>query len=220
MDNKRFTIAIDGPAGAGKSTVAKRVAEELNIEYIDTGAMYRALTLKVLQNNLNPQKPEEVISLLDNTTIDFNDNHIYLDDIMVDEKIRENVINKNVSYVAAIKEVREGMVKLQQKMAERKSIIMDGRDIGTVVLPNADYKFFVTATVEERARRRYNELLEKGEKAIDLQQMINEIQRRDNIDSTREVSPLKKAEDAYLIDTTDMSIEDCVKIIISMIGGR
>lgn len=220
MKRKKYSIAVDGPAGAGKSTIARRVAEVLNIEFIDTGAMYRALTLKVLKNNIDPQNTEKVIEILENTTIDFNDNHIYLDNIMVDDEIRENKISKYVSYIAVIKEVREGMVKLQQKMAMTKSIIMDGRDIGTVVLPNADYKFFITASVEERARRRYKELVEKGEKNISLGQIISEINKRDHIDSNRKISPLIMAEDAYLIDTTDKTIEECVDIIVSMVEGR
>lgn len=220
MKRKKYSIAVDGPAGAGKSTIARRVAEVLNIEFIDTGAMYRALTLKVLKNNIDPQNTEKVIEILENTTIDFNDNHIYLDNIMVDDEIRENKISKYVSYIAVIKEVREGMVKLQQKMAMTKSIIMDGRDIGTVVLPNADYKFFITASVEERARRRYKELVEKGEKNISLGQIISEINKRDHIDSNRKISPLIIAEDAYLIDTTDKTIEECVDIIVSMVEGR
>lgn len=220
MKRKKYSIAVDGPAGSGKSTIARRVAEVLNIEFIDTGAMYRALTLKVLKNNIDPQNTEKVIEILENTTIDFNDNHIYLDNIMVDDEIRENKISKYVSYIAVIKEVREGMVKLQQKMAMTKSIIMDGRDIGTVVLPNADYKFFITASVEERARRRYKELVEKGEKNISLGQIISEINKRDHIDSNRKISPLIMAEDAYLIDTTDKTIEECVDIIVSMVEGR
>lgn len=219
MDKYIYSIAIDGPAGAGKSTIAKLVSKKLNIEYIDTGAMYRALTLKVLNNNLNPQNPVDVIEIMESTEIDFINNHIYLDGQLVDKEIRENIINKNVSYVAIIKEVREGMVKLQQQMAKTKSVVMDGRDITTVVLPNANFKFFITASVEERGRRRYKELLEKGDTSITLEQIINEIEKRDNIDSNREISPLKIAEDSYVIDTTNMTIEECVESIISIVKG-
>lgn len=219
MDKNIYSIAIDGPAGAGKSTIAKLVSKKLNIEYIDTGAMYRALTLKVLNNNLNPQNPNDVIKILKNTEIDFINNHIYLDGELVDKEIRENIINKNVSYVAIIKEVREGMVKLQQKMAKTKSVVMDGRDITTVVLPNANFKFFITASVEERGRRRYKELVEKGETAITLEQIINEIEKRDNIDSNREISPLIISDDSIVLDTTNMSIEKCVESIISIVKG-
>ena len=207
MKKNIFSIAIDGPAGAGKSTIAKKVSELLGIEYIDTGAMYRALTLKVLRNNINPRNTEAIIELLTETNIVFNDNHIYLDGFIVDKEIRENRISSNASYIAVIKEVREKMVELQQKMANTKSVIMDGRDITTVVLPNADFKFFVTATVEERGKRRYKELIEKGEKNITLDQIIEDIKRRDNI------------KDSYLLDTTDKSLDECVNIIISMVKG-
>lgn len=214
-----FSIAVDGPAGAGKSTIAKRVSQVLQIEYVDTGAMYRALTLKAIRNDINPENPKEVISLLDKTSIDFNNNHIYLDGEMVDKEIRENIINKYVSPIAIIKEVREGMVSIQQKMAKTKSVIMDGRDITTVVLPNADYKFFITASVEERSRRRYKELSEKGEKDITLELIQADIQRRDNIDSNREFAPLTLTDDSFLIDTTNKTIEECVSIIVSLVEG-
>lgn len=220
MLDKNITIAIDGPAGAGKSTIAKKVAEVLSIEYMDTGAMYRALTLKVLNLGLDPKSPNDVIEVMKNTSIDFKDNHIYLDDINVDKQIRGNIINKNVSFVAQIKEVREGMVKIQQELASTKSVIMDGRDIGTVVLPNADYKFFLTASVEERARRRYKELLEKGEKEISYEQIKKEIENRDRIDSTREVSPLIESKDSYRLDTTNKTIDECIEEIIAIVKRR
>jgi len=219
MLNRKITIAIDGPAGAGKSTIAKKVAEILSIEYIDTGAMYRAITLKVLNEGLDPKSVEEVKCVLENTSIDFKNNHIYLDSKNVDKEIRENRVSKNVSYIAKIKEVREAMVKIQQDIARTKSVIMDGRDIGTVVLPDADYKFYVVASVEERARRRYKELIEKGEIGISYEDVKKEIENRDKIDSTREISPLKKSEDAYLLDTTGKSIDECVNEIISVIKG-
>ncbi|HAE92735.1 (d)CMP kinase [Tissierella praeacuta] len=220
MLDKNITIAIDGPAGAGKSTIAKKVAEALSIEYVDTGAMYRALTLKVLRLGVDPLSENNVIDVLKNTSIDFKGNHIYLDDIQVDDKIRDSLINKNVSFVAQIKEVREGMVKIQQGLAKTKSIIMDGRDIGTVVLPNAEFKFFITASVEERASRRYKELVEKGEKGISYEQVKFDIENRDRIDSTREVAPLVECKDAYRIDTTNKTIEQSVKEVISIVKGR
>lgn len=216
---KNISIAIDGPAGSGKSTVAKIISEILKIEYIDTGAMYRALTLKVLDLKLDPKSAKDVISTFEKSSIDFNNNHIYLDGVNVDKEIRNNIINQNVSYIAIIKEVREGMVQVQQNLAKTKSVIMDGRDIGTVVLPNADYKFFITASVEERGRRRYEELIAKGEKNISLEAIQKEIENRDKIDSNREVSPLVQAEDAYLIDTTHMTIEEVVEKILSMVKG-
>ena len=217
---KNIVIAIDGPAGAGKSTIAKEVAKLLLIEYIDTGAMYRALTLKVLNHGLDPKSSNDIINIMKSTTIDFRNNHIFLDDNNVDKEIRENRINTNVSHIAAIKEIREEMVRIQQEMSKTKSVIMDGRDIGTVVLPNADFKFFITASVEERAKRRYLELSEKNEANVSLEQIKKEIENRDEIDSTRENSPLVKSEDAYLLDNTNMSVEDCVKKIISIVKER
>lgn len=182
--------------------------------------MYRALTLKVLNNGLDPKNSDQVISLLGETDIDFIDNHIYLDGEMVDEAIRQNKISQNVSYIAAIKEVREAMVKIQQNMSKSKSIIMDGRDIITVVLPNADFKIFVTASVEERSRRRYKELLEKGETNISLDLIKRDIERRDFIDSNREVAPLVKTEESILLDTTDKTIEELVNTIVSLVKRR
>ena len=219
MLNNNLSIAIDGPAGSGKSTIAKKISKILNMEYIDTGAMYRALTLKVLNLGLDPKSPEEVISTLKASSIDFRDNHIYLDGINVDKEIRSNIINKNVSYIAKIREVREGMVIAQQNLANTKSVIMDGRDIGTVVLTNAEFKFLITASVEERGRRRYKELVEKGEKNISLEGIQKEIEYRDNIDSNRDTSPLIQAKDAHLLDTTYMTVEEVVTKIISIVKG-
>lgn len=217
MDNRRLIIAVDGPAGAGKSTIAKRVAKILNIEYIDTGAMYRALTLKVIKSKVDINNIEEILKAMETTTIEFINNHIYLDGIKVDKEIRENVISTNVSYIAKIKEVRSMMIRLQRKIAESTNLIMDGRDIGTVVLPHANYKFFITASVEERARRRYIELTEGGNESITYEQVLEEIKTRDRIDSTREIAPLKKSPDAHLIDTTNKTIEESVKEVIDII---
>lgn len=219
MNNSYYSIAIDGPSASGKSTIARIVSQRLNIEYIDTGAMYRAITYKVLKNNLDPLDEQSVINMLKNTKIEFKNNSIYLDGINVDNEIRENIVSNNVSYIAKIKEVRQELVKLQQKMAKTKSVIMDGRDIGTVVLPGSDYKFFITASVEERAKRRYKELLDRGEENISLDRMINDIIKRDEIDSNREVGPLLKAKDAYLLDTTHKSIDESVEYIISIVTG-
>lgn len=215
---KKLSIAIDGPAGSGKSTLAKILAEELNFEYIDTGAMYRAFTYKVLINKINPQDEESVVGLLSSTEIDFIDNHIYLDGLKVDELIRTNKINENVSYVASYKKVRDYMVFLQKKMAERKSVVMDGRDITSVVLPHADFKFFITASVEERAKRRYLENIEKGLNTS-FNEVIEGIKKRDIIDSTRLESPLTKTDDSILIDNTNLSIEQTLKIITDLVKG-
>lgn len=220
MGTDKLIIAVDGPAGAGKSTISKKVAEILEIEYIDTGAMYRALTLKVLRNGINPKDSESILELMESTLIYFKDNQIYLDGTRVDKEIRENIINTNVSNVAKIGKVRKKMVEMQQELAKSNNLIMDGRDIGTVVLPNANFKFFITASVEERGKRRYKELIEKGEKNISYEQILAEIEKRDKIDSTREVAPLKKSFDSYEIDTTKKTVEQCVDEIINIIGGR
>lgn len=217
MRNDKYAIAIDGPAGAGKSTVAKKISKILNLEYIDTGAMYRALTLKVIRENKDPKNVLQVTEVLKDTHIEFNNNHIYLDGEIVDKDIRDNNINKNVSYIAIIKEVREKMVLLQQEMAKTKSVIMDGRDIATVVLTNAEYKFFITASTKERATRRYKELIQNGEENITLEQIIEEIEKRDNIDSNREVAPLKMSDDAILINTDNLSIDEVVSKIIDIV---
>ena len=217
MIKENISIAIDGPSGAGKSTIAKIVAERLGFEYIDTGAMYRALTLKVLNENLDPESKEDVLKVLKDTHIDFKDNHIYLDGENVDKAIRQNIINKNVSYVAKIPEVRDDLVSMQRELARTKSVIMDGRDIGTVVLADADYKIFITASIDERSRRRFEELRAKGDKDISFDQVKEEMIRRDEIDSNREHSPLKQAKDAYLLDNTNKDIEECVEEIISIV---
>lgn len=215
--NNNFSVAIDGPAASGKSTMAKIISKRLNLEYIDTGAMYRALTLKVLKENISFSAISSIIQLSNNTIIDFQDNHIYLDGKKVDEEIRRNTINQKVSEIAKIGQVRKHMVKKQQDIAMRKNVIMDGRDIGSIVLPNAEYKFFIWASLEERAKRRYLELKEKGENNINLNQIKEEIRVRDKIDSTREVGPLIKSPDAYTIDTTDKTIEESVQEILDII---
>ncbi|GAA3663481.1 (d)CMP kinase [Asaccharospora irregularis] len=209
-------IAIDGPAGAGKSTIAKIISKELNINYIDTGAMYRAITYKCLKNNIDINNTEEVINMAKDTEIDFRDNNIYLDNEVVNEEIRTVEVSNNVSNVAKIKEVRYLMVDVQRKIGENNSVVLDGRDIGSYVFPNADYKFFLVATPEERGSRRYKELLEKGYE-VDLDEIINDIIKRDKIDSNREFAPLVKAEDALEIDTTGKSIEEVVSEVVSKI---
>ncbi|MEG0855260.1 MAG: (d)CMP kinase [Terrisporobacter sp.] len=213
---KNLVIAIDGPAGAGKSTIAKIIAKELNINYIDTGAMYRAVTLKCLQNNINIEDEAAVIKLAKETEIDFRDNNIYLDGNIVNEEIRSIEVTSNVSNVAKIKEVRYLMVDVQREIGTRNSVILDGRDIGSYVFPNADYKFFLIATPEERGSRRYKELTEKGVQ-VKLQDVIDDIIKRDEIDSSREFAPLVKAEDAIEIDTTGKSIEDVVNSVLNRI---
>ncbi|MBS4536254.1 (d)CMP kinase [Clostridium sp. D2Q-14] len=211
-----LVIAIDGPAGAGKSTVAKLIAQNLNIVYIDTGSMYRALTYKLLKENIDLNNTSKIIDVLNSTKIDFRDNHIFLDDEIVDDKIRTNKINNNVSLVAKIKEVREKLVKIQRNISKNNDIIMDGRDIGSYVLPNAKFKFYITANPEERGKRRYKELI-KEYPNIKLSEIIEEIKERDKIDKTRNIAPLIKTEDSIEIDTTNKSIEEVVKIILNYI---
>lgn len=214
MDYK--VIAIDGPAGAGKSTIAKRLAERIGYTYIDSGAMYRALTLKVLRENIPLKKLDSIISMAEETDIDFRNNSIYLDGSIADTEIREEDVNRNVSYIAAIPEVRKLMVELQRKISRNKNVVMDGRDVGTVIFPFANVKFFITASVDERAERRYNELKQKGYDA-EIQDIRSQIEKRDHIDSTRSDSPLTVASDAVTIDTTNKSIEEVLSEVISNI---
>lgn len=220
MQKEFYSIAIDGPASSGKSTIAKMLSKILEIEYIDTGAMYRALTWKVLESKIDPKNKDKIINLLNTTNIDFKNGNIFLDDQIINEEIRLNYVSQNVSYIAVIPEVRSKMVELQQKMARSKNIIMDGRDIGTVVLIDSKYKFYLTASIKERASRRYNELKQDRNLEYSLSDIEEDIIKRDNIDSNRKTNPLKKAEDAILIDTTDKTLEDVVQIILSSIKGR
>lgn len=214
---KNLVIAVDGPAGAGKSTIAKLIAEKLNINYIDTGAMYRAITYKCLQNNIDINNEEEVINIARACEIDFKDNNIYLNGDILKDEIRTMEVSNNVSNVAKIKEVRYLMVDVQRNIGKVSSVILDGRDIGSYVFPNADYKFFLVATPEERGKRRYKELINKGYD-VNLEEIINDIIKRDEIDSNREFAPLVKAEDAIEIDTTGKSINEVVQSVLSKIN--
>nr|WP_270839782.1 (d)CMP kinase [Peptacetobacter hiranonis] len=209
-------IAVDGPAGAGKSTISKLIAKKLNINYIDTGAMYRAVTYKCLSEGVDVKNEEAVIEVAKRTDIDFRDNNIYLDSKVVNEEIRTREVSANVSDVAKIKEVRYLMVDVQREIGTRNDVILDGRDIGSYVFPNADYKFFLVATPEERGRRRYKELCEKGFEGT-LEEIIKDIEKRDEIDSNREFAPLKKADDAIEIDTTGLGIDEVVEAVVSKI---
>ncbi len=213
---QRIVIAIDGPAGAGKSTIAKLISKDLNLIYIDTGAMYRAVTLMALENKINEEDVKSLLHLIKNTQISFKDNKLYLNDICKEDDIRTNEVSSNVSKYAAIKEVREILVEKQRDMAKEYSVIMDGRDIATHVLVDANYKFYLTASPKIRGERRYKELIEKGEN-ISLEKIIEDIKKRDFDDMNREVSPLVKAKDAILVDTDNMSISEVVKNIIGYI---
>lgn len=213
-----FKIAIDGPAGSGKSTISKLLAKELNFEYIDTGAMYRAITLKALRLGVDLEK-DESYDFLSDTKLDIQNGKVLLDDEDVSEAIRSVEVTNQVSTPSKIGVVRTFLVDYQRKISESKNVIMDGRDIGTVVLPNANLKVFLTATVECRAKRRMLEREEKGV-ILSLEETINEMIVRDTKDSTRAISPLKQAEDAILVDSSDMSIEEVINEIIKLACER
>lgn len=214
MDN--IIIAIDGPAGAGKSTISKLVANRLGINYIDTGAMYRALTLKCLENDVDIEDESQVISMCETSDISFEDNVIYLDKRDVSSLIRSQSINKNVSNVAKIEDVRKKMVEKQRLLGLDKDVILDGRDVGTYIFPDTKFKFYLNASPEERGKRRYDEMVLKGENVV-LDDIIEDVRKRDEIDSKREFAPLVKAHDALEIDSTDMSIEEVVDFIVSKV---
>ncbi|WP_066873724.1 (d)CMP kinase [Clostridium mediterraneense] len=214
--NNKINVAIDGPAGAGKSTIAKIIAKNLGLMYINTGAMYRAVTLKALEYKISSSDISKLEDLIDNMEIHFDNDDLILNGKNINDKLTMPEITKNVSEYASIKEVRVKLVDLMRKMSSKFNVIMDGRDIGTVVLKDAKYKFFLTASAEERADRRYKELLEKGLK-VDYKEILDDIIRRDEYDSTREVDPLRKAEDALEIDTTGLNIEEVVLKISSYI---
>lgn len=213
-----FKIAIDGPAGAGKSTISKIVAEKLGFQYIDTGAMYRAVTYKALKLGVDLED-ENAYSFLNNTKLDVDGTKIFLDDEDVSTEIRSVEITTNVSTPSKIGVVRSWLVDYQRKISDSKNVVMDGRDIGTVVLPNADLKIYLDASAECRAERRRKERLEKGVD-ISLEETLEEIKTRDFKDSTREISPLKKADDAVLVDSSNMTIEEVVERIINLVNER
>lgn len=208
-------IAIDGPAGAGKSTIAKKVADSLGYVYIDTGAMYRAFTYELLTSSISLSDIEEITKVLEKTDIEFKNNEIFLNNLNVTNEIRSKNVTANVSAVSAIPQVREKLVNLQRKIASESNSILDGRDIGTVVFPNAELKIFLTASVKIRALRRYNELIAK-DKNIDINEIEAEIEKRDKLDSSRETSPLIKAADAIEIDTSDLSIDEVANTILKL----
>ena len=208
-------IAIDGPAGSGKSTISKLVAKDLNLIYLDTGAMYRMFTLKLLNEKVSFEDKKKIEELLRNLNINIDKESFFLDGKDVSEEIRKSDVSQNVSKVAAIKEVREKMVDLQRKFSQSKDVILDGRDIGTVVFPNADIKIYLVADLKERAERRYREMLEKGQK-VSFEEIYKNIADRDKLDSTREITPLKKAVDAVEVDTTAKSIEEVKKEILNI----
>ncbi len=209
---KNLIVAIDGPAGSGKSTIAKLLAKKYDLTYIDTGAMYRMITLYLLENNIDINDLKEVERVLNTVNLDMQGDKFYLDNVDVSTKIREKRINDNVSKVASIKIVRSNLVDLQRKISNNKDVILDGRDVGTVIFPNAQVKIFLIASPEERARRRYNEFLEKKIE-ITYDEVLKSIKERDHIDSTRDESPFVKADDAIELDSTNLTIEDVINFI-------
>ncbi|HEY4602526.1 MAG TPA: (d)CMP kinase [Cerasibacillus sp.] len=210
-------VAIDGPAAAGKSTVAKMVAKELSYIYVDTGAMYRSITLKAINESIDLSDEDKLLTLLKETNIELKQSHdgqhVFLDGEDVTLLIRSKEVTKHVSLVAKWPKIREEMVIRQQKLASKKGIVMDGRDIGTYVLPDAEVKIFLVASVEERAKRRHKENQAKGIPS-DLESIKADIKQRDDIDTTREVSPLTKAVDAIEIDTTSLTINEVAELIL------
>jgi len=222
MIEKRIAVAIDGPAAAGKSTVAKIVAEKLSYIYIDTGAMYRALTLKALKQQLDLKNESKIEELLLHTIIELNQKEnrqiVLLDGEDVTEEIRNQEVTNYVSYIAKIPTVREQMVLRQQKLAENRGVVMDGRDIGTHVLPDAEVKIFLIASVEERAMRRCEENKRRGI-FTDLEELKEDIKKRDEMDMNREVSPLIKADDAVEVDTTSLTIDEVVQEILNVVSS-
>ena len=219
-DIQMINIAIDGPAGAGKSSVAKAVASKYGYIYVDTGALYRALAYKAIEGGVDIADAESVRDMLSKTKLNIAYNElgqrIFLDGADVSDYIRTAAVSMGASDISAIGFVREWLLDMQKDIAKANNCIMDGRDIGTTILPNADIKIFLTASVEERAKRRYKELIEKGE-SVTFEAVIEDVKTRDYNDSHRAVSPLKKADDAIEVDTTGMNIEQSVDALVKII---
>lgn len=214
-----YNIAIDGPAGAGKSTIAKLVAKELGFIYVDTGAMYRGLAVHFLKKGIVPGEVEKIEAACEDAKVELGYENgvqqVYLNGENITSQLREEAVGNVASVSSAVPAVRAKLLDLQRNLAKEKDVVMDGRDIGTNVLPNADVKVYLTASVECRAMRRFKELEEKGE-VCDFEQIRQDIQERDERDMTREIAPLKQAEDATLIDSSEMGIDDVVKAIIAL----
>ena len=214
-----YNVAIDGPAGAGKSTIARLVAKEKGYVYVDTGAMYRGLAIHFLENEIEAEETGKIVEACKDAdvTIRYEDGQqqVYLNGKNITAKLREEAVGNMASKSSAIPEVRAKLLELQRELARKENVIMDGRDIGTCVLPDADVKVFLTASVETRAKRRYDELVEKGV-PCDLEEIARDIAERDERDSTREIAPLKQAEDAVLVDSSHMTIEEVVAAIVKL----
>ena len=216
---KEIIVTVDGPAGSGKSTIAKIIAKKYGFTYLDTGAMYRMIALYALENSIDLQDSKAIETMLKNTKLDIVGNQFFLNGKDVSDEIRTPRVSAIVSPVSAIKEVRVKLVDLQREISKGKSVILDGRDIGTVVFPSGDVKIYLVASPEERAKRRLKEYEEKGVEA-DYESVLASIKERDFIDSTRKESPLKKAEDAHEIDSSTMSIDEVVEVISKYIDEK
>ena len=215
-----FVVAIDGPAGAGKGTITKLVGEKLNLVNIDTGATFRCVALNMIQKNVKMEEEEKIQEILDNINIEMNSNgKIFLNGEDVTHRIRENDVNNLVSPVSTLQIVRNKLLEIQRNIAKGKNVIMEGRDIGTVVFPNANVKIYLDATAEERARRRVLQNKEKGIESS-YEEVLNGIKERDERDSNRKIAPLKKAEDAIYVDSTNLNIEQVVEKIIEIINDK
>ncbi|MBZ9687869.1 (d)CMP kinase [Clostridium estertheticum] len=214
-----ISVAIDGPAGAGKSTIAKIIGEKFNLMYINTGSMYRAVTLKAMNANISEKNIDDLVKIVESLEMHFQEDRLFVNNEDLTDMINMPIISNNVSKYAAVPKIREILVKLQQDIAKKFNVIMDGRDIGTVVLRDATFKFYLTASSEERAKRRYEELISKGIE-VDYNTILSDIIKRDYIDTNREVSPLKKAIDAIEIDSNDLSINGVAQKMIEYINSN
>ena len=218
-----INVAIDGPSGAGKSTLARKLAEKLNYIYVDTGALYRTVGLYIYRNEIDPKDTARVADALPEINVGLrfinSEQHVYLNGEDVSTDIRLHEVSQYASLVSAIPSVRQFLFDTQRKMAAENDVIMDGRDIGTVVLPDADVKIFLTASAEVRARRRYNELLERGQE-VDYEQILADVNQRDEQDMNRPVAPLKPAEDSVILDTSDCSFEESLALLYKTIKER
>ena len=212
-------VAIDGPGGTGKSTIAKAVASRLGLEYIDTGAMYRSIALKSIRLTVDPEDEKSVVDMLSDTVIDFDDNKVYLDGEDVSGLIRTNEISMQASTISKLGPVRAKVDEVSKRLAATKNVVMEGRDIGTAVIPDAEVKIFMTADPVVRAKRRYDQLIEQG-KSANLEEIKDEIEKRDYQDSHREINPLKQAEDAVFLDTSEMSIEENIDAVCDIIAAK
>lgn len=214
-----ISVAIDGPAGAGKSTIAKIIGEKFNLMYINTGAMYRAVTLKAMNANISENNVDDLVKLVESLEMHFQEDHLIVNNEDLTDMINMPIISNNVSKYAAVPEIREILVKLQQNISKKFDVIMDGRDIGTVVLKDATFKFYLTASCEERAKRRYEELMAKAIE-VDYSTILNDIIKRDYSDTHRAINPLRKAKDAIEIDSSALNITGVVETITEYINSK